>query len=150
MKITLQQTDKNVETEIIIRYHKMTPELSRILELLSVKSNRLTGITEENQQILFAPQEVLYFESVDGILYAYLQNQVYRMREKLENVISQYETFGFIRCSRTMAVNLYQVERLKSESGGRILATLQNGEQIIISRKYAGVLRKQLKSESRR
>lgn len=146
MKLTIQKTTEIREEEIIIRYHKMTPELANILNFLSIKNTRLTGINEYDQKILFTPHEVFYFESVDGVLYAYLKNEVYRIKEKLEDIISQYKPFGVIRCSRTMAVNLYLIERLKSEPGGRILATLQNGEQIIISRKYAGLLRNELRN----
>lgn len=146
MKVTIQKTGERIEDEIIIRYHKMTPEISRIMNLLSIKNKRLTGLNADNQKVLFTPHDVFYFESVDGVLYAYLENEVYRIREKLDEIISQYENIGIIRCSRTMAVNLYLIERLKSEPGGRILATLQNEEQIIISRKYAGILRNKLKN----
>lgn len=146
MKVTVQKTVESGEEEIIIRYHKMTPELENILNFLSSKNTKLTGINEQNQKILFTPHEVFYFESVDGVLYAYLENAVYRIKDKLEDIILQCQAFGVIRCSRTMAVNLYLIERLKSEPGGRILATLQNGEQIIISRKYAGILRNELRN----
>jgi DNA-binding LytR/AlgR family response regulator len=47
-----------------------------------------------------------------------------------------------------MAVNLYKVDWLKSQPGGRILAALKNGEKVVISRKYAETLREQLRRGS--
>ena len=145
MKITLQKTDTG-EDEIIIRYREMTREISDAVKLLSGTGPRLSGVKEDGgERYYFAPGEVYYFESVDGRLYAYLEKEVYRLREGLEEISEQYADLGIVRCARTMAVNLYQVEWLKSQPGGRILAALRNGERIVISRRYAGELRRQLR-----
>ena len=145
MKITLQKIETE-EEEIIIRYREMTREISDVMKLLSGTDGRLSGVKEdEGRQYYFALEEVYYFESVDGRLYAYLEKAVYRLREGLEEIAEQYAQRGIVRCARTMAVNLYQVEWLKSQPGGRILASLRNGEQIVISRRYAGELRRQLR-----
>ncbi len=149
MKITLQKVESGNE-EILIRYCEMTQEISDVIKRFSGAS-RLAGTKEDAQKIYyFVPEEVYYFESVDGMVYACLEKEVYRVRTKLEQLVYQYEPLGFVRCSRTMAVNLYKVEWLKSQPGGRILAALQNGEKIVISRKYAENLREQLKKGSRR
>lgn len=145
MKITLQKVDREDE-EIIIKYHEMTREISDVVKMLSGSGRRLSGTEEgERQTYYFAPEEAYYYESVDGATYAYLERKVCRIKEKLEDLLYQYGNLGIVRCSRTMAVNLYKVEWLQSQPGGRILATLQNGERIVISRKYAVSFRKQLK-----
>ena len=41
--------------------------------------------------------------------------------------------------------NIYRIDHLKSEPGNRILATMENGEKVMISRKYAKGLRQILK-----
>ncbi|MCR2048857.1 LytTR family transcriptional regulator DNA-binding domain-containing protein [Acetatifactor muris] len=145
MKITLQKVDGE-EEEVIIRYREMTWEISDVVRLLSGGGRRLSGVKEDGEaRYYFTPEEVYYFESVDGRIYAYLEKAVYRIRESLEDISEQYAELGIVRCSRTMAVNLYQVEWLKSQPGGRILASLRNGENIVISRRYAGELRRQLR-----
>jgi len=150
MKITLQKVDSGDE-EIIIRYEEMTRKISDVIKLLSDSDNRIAGTKEDTRQMYyFAPEEVYYFESVDGVVYAYLEKEVYRVREKLEEIVYQYGDLGIARCTRTMAANLYKVEWLKSQPGGRILAELQNGEKIMISRKYAEPLRRQLRRGSGR
>lgn len=149
MKITLQKVDSGQE-EVIVRYHNMTSELSEAVRLLSGIGDRLSGTKgEEGRVYHFMPGEVFYFESVEGATYAYLEKETYRVREKLEELLCRYGEQGIVRCARTMAVNLYQVEWLKSQPGGRILAELVNGERILISRKYAQALRERLKRGSR-
>ena len=41
-------------------------------------------------------------------------------------------------------VNLHRIRRLVSQGGGRIEATLETGEKLIVSRRYAPLLRERL------
>ena len=80
MKVTLNKIQTG-EEEIIVNYKNMTPELSELLHKLSLQNTRLTGFSEKGEQmVVFSAEEVLYFESVDGITYAYLEQAVYRLR----------------------------------------------------------------------
>lgn len=153
MKIVMQQISEG-EEEFIIRYKEMNAELESILHFVQGQGVKLAGIKEgcDGQLFLLVPGEIYYFESVDGNIYAYLKDGVYRIREGLNEILARYEARGFFRCSRTMLVNIYKIEHLKSEPGSRILATLMNGEKVMISRKYAKELRALLKrgKESKR
>lgn len=145
MRIVLQKVEAGDE-EVVIRYHEMTREVSDIIKMFSRGDSRLGGTKEDLRQIYyFAPEDVFYFESVDGVVYACLEEEVYRVREKLEELVYQYGELGIVKCSRTMAVNLYKVEWLRSQPGGRIMASLKNGEKVVISRRYAEELRNRLK-----
>lgn len=55
---------------------------------------------------------------------------------------------GFFRCSKSMVINIYRINKLKSMSGNRIDVTMDNGEHVIISRRYAKELRSTLKGEA--
>jgi DNA-binding LytR/AlgR family response regulator len=148
MKIILQKTDSG-EEEIIIRYREMTRKISDVVKLFSDSDSRMAGTKDDARQVYyFAPEDVYYFETVEGVAYAYLEKEVYRLREKLEEIVYRYGELGIARCTRTMAVNLYKVDWLKSQPGGRILAALKNGEKVVISRKYAETLREQLRRGS--
>lgn len=143
-KVTLRQVSPDDE-EIIIKYSELTPKLEAAIELLSDSPRRLYGTADgETEKQLFNPSEALYFESVDSYVYVYLADKVLRVQGKLDGLLVMLERRGFIRCSRTMIVNIYKIARLKSEAGGRILASLENGEQILISRRYASGLRERL------
>ena len=61
---------------------------------------------------------------------------------ELEGMLGQD---GFFRCSKAFIVNLDKIVSLRSEMGNRIDAKLENGEHLIISRRYAKELRAILK-----
>ncbi len=145
MKIILEQISDG-EEEMIIRYKEKGTKLQAILHFVENQEEKLSGFKEgEDRQLsLLVPGEIDYFESVDKAVFAYLDRGVYRVKESLNDLLLKYEDSGFIRCSRTMVVNIYKMNQLKSEAGGRILATLHSGEKILISRKYAVALRNRL------
>ena len=146
MKVTIQQVPKG-EEEIIVRYSEKDAETAAVLELLEARSTQLCGVLEETgESVMFSVGDVYYFESVDSVLYAYLENAVYRLNGRLDSAADRYAPQGFARCSRVMAVNLYRIARLKSLGAGRILATMMNGENVVISRRYAGELRRRLRT----
>lgn len=145
LKVTLQQIDKGNE-EVIIRYRQMTEHLAGIVEYLEGKSEKLSG-TKDGQQFFVSIQDILYLESVDGITYFYTKGEVYRTGHTLALFETLYAQDGFFRCSKSVMLNIYRIRRLKSMSGNRIDATMDNDEHIVISRRYARELRNILKEE---
>lgn len=143
MKITINHIPQG-EDEIIVNYSKMTPRLQCILDSLYERERKLVG-WQEGQQVLWKPADILYLESVDGKTFAYTAREVCRVDMSLAEVEAFAETAGFFRCSKSMIINIYRVNRLKSLAGNRIDAQLENGEHIIISRNYAAAFRRRLK-----
>ena len=82
------------------------------------------------------------------VTYLYTSMEVYRTNMSLAAVESLYMDEGYFRCSKSMIINIYHIEKLKSESGNRIDAMMDNGEHVIISRRYAKELRSILKGDS--
>jgi len=142
----LQQIEKGKE-EIIIRYRQMTERLEHIVEYLEGQNEKLSG-TKDGQRFLINIQDILYLESVDGATYFYTKKEVYRTGHTLALFEGLYAQEGFFRCSKSMMLNIYRIEKLKSIPGNRIDATMDNGEHIVISRRYAGELRSLLKEEA--
>ena len=51
----------------------------------------------------------------------------------------------FLRVSKSVIVNLMKIKAIKPALNGRFIAVLQNGEEVIISRKYVSALKNKLK-----
>lgn len=146
MKVTLQQIDRGSE-EVIIRYRRMTDQLAGIIEYLEGKSEKLAGM-KDGQQFFVNIQDILYLESVDGVTFFYTKNEAYRTGYTLTLFETLYVQEGFFRCSKSGMLNIYRIRKLKSMSGNRIDAMMDNGEHIVISRRYAGELRRILREEA--
>ncbi len=143
MKLTMNRIRQGSE-EVIIRYREMTPQIEAIAGMVQGTGQKLWGIWQE-ERILISPEEVFYLESVDGASFVYLKDKVCRVSGGVGELAALYAGRGFFRCSKSMALNIHRIERLKSEPGNRIRATMENGEQVMISRKYSGQLRQILK-----
>ena len=143
MKLRMNRITEG-EEEVKIYYREMNEQIEAIVGLVEGFSQKISA-QWENQRILIKPEEVLYLESVDSVTYIYLADKVAKVDKSLAEFTLRYENRGFFRCSKSMVLNIYKISYLKSESGNRIRATMENGEQVMISRKYAKMLRMVLK-----
>lgn len=139
MRLILTHIEEG-EEEVIIRYREMNNQIREIAGIVQGKERRMRAVWEE-KEIFLLPDEVYYFENVDGVTYAYLADKVARVGKSLKELAFSYEKKGFFRCSKSMVLNIRRIDYLKSEPGNRIRATMENGEQVMISRKYAKELR---------
>ena len=143
MNIDIKQISEGEES-IVIRYRELTPGLSRIIGILNNGENKLWG-KSDGENFSVSLDEILYLETVDDKLFAYTGDKVVRIEGSLSSFMSDVSDDSFFRCSKSMIINLNHVSALKSLSSNRIDATLENGEHIMISRRYASDFRKLLR-----
>ena len=74
MKLTLQQITKGQE-EVIVRYYERNEEVESLIRRIEQKNDKLLVVVED-KKILVAPEDVLYLESVDNIVYVYTKKIV--------------------------------------------------------------------------
>ncbi len=132
------------EESIVIRYREMTPSVNKIISILQNEKTKIWGKTHD-QNVCIQTEEILYLESVDDKVFAYTENCVLRIEGSLNSFIMEMQDESFFRCSKSMIINVNRVVSLKSLSSNRIDATMEGGEHIIISRRYAVAFRKLLK-----
>lgn len=142
MKVEVQITSLE-EEKIVIYCKEITKEINAIRQILEIRDQTLLGY-QDDKNILIMPEEILYFEAVDKKIFAYTKDSYYRVNQSLEQLEERYEGLGFFRCSKAMIVNLQFIAHFQSMIGNRIIATMENGEEVIISRHYAKLLRQRL------
>ncbi len=145
MKLTLQQITKGQE-EIIVRYFERNEEIDSLIRRIEQKNDKIL-VVKEDKKILIKPSDVLYLESVDNTVYLYTEDEVGKTSLTLATAESVYAEEGFFRCSKSMVINIYHISYLKSIPGNRVDVTMDNGEHVIISRRYVKTLRSILKGE---
>lgn len=143
MRLSMEKISHG-EDEVIIRYRRMNEQIEAIAAMVQGMEPKIHA-SEDGKQFLLQPEEIFYLESVDGATFAYLKERVCRVSAGLGELAACFAGRGFFRCSKSMVLNIYKISYLKSEPGNRIRATMENGEQVMISRKYAKQLRQTLK-----
>ncbi len=81
---------------------------------------------------------------MDDRVFVYTAGAVYQAACSLTALELRWESVGLFRCGKSTVLNPNAVQSLRSRPAGRIEAVLQTGEKIIISRRYAPVLREKL------
>ena len=137
-EIVKDRTDESVKVEIHCR--EVTAEVSK---LKSHIDNYRSGITasDEDSTCIVALEDIFYIESVDKKTYIYTKEKVLSTDKRLYELEALLDDRNFFRCSKSVIINLSKVVKLKPEITRNILATLENGEVVIISRRYAGELK---------
>ena len=108
--------------------------------------SRFWGRTED-KTVCANYDEILYLESVDEKVFACTKDQVLRIDGTLHSFLTETDDEAFFRCSKSMVINVDRVVSLKSLSSNRIDAVMENGEHIIISRRYASEFRRLLRGD---
>lgn len=139
LRITVEQAE---EESLVLRCPDPdAPHIRALLSLLRDADKRIPARSQDAQCFLH-PGDVLYAEYVDRNVFLYTRDSVLTTPLSLAEL--EALSHAFVRCAKAMVVRLGAITYLKSMAGGRILATLQNGEQILISRHYASALRSAL------
>ena len=86
----------------------------------------------------------MYVEAVDRKTFVYTNTDTYESELKLYELEQQLAERDFLRISKQSIVNLRKIKSLKTDVNRKIRITLQNGEQIVVSRMYSDELRRKL------
>ena len=142
-KITIKQTGKDDEEEIIIKCHEINDEVLSIVNRLKKNETILLG-SKNNEVFRLSLKDVFYIESVDNKTFICLQKNVYESKLKLYEIEEQIQNTKFFRCSKSMILNIAKIRSVSPAINGRFEAKLINGETVIISRQYVPQLKKRL------
>ncbi len=145
MKIDIRKITDGEES-VVIRYKEPNPTVNRIIEILDSDAAKLWGKTD-SETVSIDLSEILYLESVDDRVFVYTKDKVIRIDGSLNSFMNGAKSEVFFRCSKSMVININRVLSLKSLSSNRIDATMEGGEHIIISRRYASEFRRILKGD---
>ncbi|NLZ26634.1 MAG: LytTR family transcriptional regulator [Chloroflexi bacterium] len=143
MKIEIDVDDKYTDTEVIIRTPKITQEIEKMIALMRM-INMQIGVKYNDETYLLDIEKILYIDTVDRKTLVYTEDEIYESDLKLYEIEMELVERDFLRVSKQTIVNLRKVKSLRAEFDRKIRLTLQNGEQIIVSRMYSDELRRKL------
>lgn len=137
MKVLIREIVNASEEQVIIECVRVTPEIEEIRAFALSRGKGLSGVSDGGQMERIALEDVFYFEAVDEKVFACTADKVYEIKRRLYDVEQAYERYDFVRCSKSVVLNLMKLGSISPALGGRYTAHMQNGEKLMISRKYA-------------
>lgn len=148
MKITLNQDPSWPETEVIINCPQADEDILRLVALLRVFQKKLVGIRDGERRLLDV-KDILYIDTADKKTFLYTAQAVYESALRLYELEDGLRDLDFLRVGRSCIINFRHVRSVRPELGGRWLVTMDNGEQVGVSRQYAGELNAKLRELER-
>ena len=143
MKLTIDKNELYLDPEIIVKCKEIDDLLQDIISYIGIADKKMVG--EVDGELFFIPlNNILYFESVDKVVYIYTDKQVYRSSAKLYVLEEQLADTYFSRVSKTTILNLKKLNSVRSAKNAKLEGLLINKEKILISRQYVAEIKKRL------
>ena len=143
MKLTIDKNELYLDPEIIVKCKEIDDVLQDIISYIGIADKKMVG--EVDGELFFIPlNNILYFESVDKVVYIYTDKQVYRSSAKLYVLEEQLAETYFARVSKTTILNLKKLNSVRSAKNAKLEGLLINKEKILISRQYVTEIKKRL------
>ena len=120
-----------------LEYIRLTKDFEEIKEYVRHKGDTLTGYRQTKEKVSVRIEDILYFETVDGLVFAYTVDCVYEIKGRLYQVEEKVNKRNICRASKTMLVNVEHIISVRTALNGRLYARMENGEEILITRRYA-------------
>ena len=148
MKITLNQDPAFPETEVIINCPQADEDVLRLVAMLRVYQKKLVGV-QDGERHLLDVKDILYIDTADKKTFLYTGKEVYESALRLYELEDALRELDFLRAGRSAIVNFRRIRSICPELGGRMLVTMDNGEQVYVSRQYAGEMKEKLRELER-
>lgn len=143
MKINLDIDGKYDDIEVIIRAPHLNNDIERMVAIMRMIDMQI-AVRKDNETFLLDTDKILYVEAVERKTFVYTNTDTYESELKLYELEQELVERDFLRISKQSIVNLRKIKSLKTDVNRKIRITLQNGEQIVVSRMYSDELRRKL------
>ena len=147
MDVRLTQIGTEEPELVDIRFWQMTEQVREIASFVRMTQDGI-ACTMDGKLYRVPVAELLYAEAVDNRVFAYTAADVFEVRMRLYELEQALKGHRFLRISKQTLVNLMKVESIRPALNGRFTSRLQNGEDVIVTRKYVANLKQTLREGS--
>ena len=143
MRIIIESPQPGDEDVVIVRCASPDQRFISMLLAYQTANTELTGYMDD-RIVRLNYQDVYYFEANENRVFAYCHSDVFEVKYKLYELEEMFVPLDFVRCSKSLIVNMEKIEYLSPLFSGKLEAHLKNGEKIVISRQYVHSLKAKL------
>lgn len=142
MKVKLQYVDSPEEECAVLKICENHPEIIKLQEIIEKGTYQTMTIPcfLGEQRYSISCEHILYFETTQELLFVHTGSKIYEAKKRLYE-LEEMLPKQFVRVSKSVIMNLKQVEYYSPIANGLMKATFYNGEETYISRKYLRLLR---------
>lgn len=143
LKIEIKEDTAFRDTVIQITCSQMDSRILKILAMLQVFNEKITGV-QNGETYLLNAADILYIDTADKKTFLYTKREVFETPLRLYELEERLEPDDFIRVSKSALVNFAKIKSLRPDMGGRMRLTMENNEVVVASRQYVPNIKKKL------
>ncbi len=143
MRIQVEIRGDVPETVVTVTCRERTAEIDKLVAALKITERKLT-VTKGGCVTVLDLEQILYMESVEGNCFVYTAEHAYESDSRLYELERQLGQYLFFRIGKSVIVNLKNIVSIQAYVDRRLLLTMNNGEQLVVSRQYADDMKEAL------
>jgi DNA-binding LytR/AlgR family response regulator len=154
MKITINPDSSVTETEVLIKCSRVDDEVLHAVAVLSVFEEKtppqeaLIGFAAGKRFIIDAAR-LIYIDTVDKRCFLYTDDGVFESSLKLYELeallcVDTSLSGNFMRGGKSCLFNFNKIKSIESDLDRRLILTMENEMQVVVSRKYSSQVKQKL------
>lgn len=148
MNISFQTDDSldPTDLEVVVRAAQFTPEVAALLAKLNQLGQRsqTLPVNLDEQTVLIPEADIVAVEVFRNNITIHTLNRDYTTRGTLKKLLTRLDATTFRQINRSIVINLNHLELLEVAFSGNLLAKMQTGLKLTVSRGYVADLKRYL------
>ena len=145
MRIEKRQVEGQPLT-VIIEYPEWNESVDSLVRKIGRMDLSFVGKTDDGS-VNVSISDIYYIENVERKLFLYTKDEVFRFDGTMADIESRIEETGLVRISRTCIMNTGYLSQIRQIRNSHLEAVMENGEILIVSRKYLPDIKRIFKKE---
>lgn len=137
IKVVERLVTNREEECVILEYVEPNKEFRDIKEFINSRGQQILVHTDQKESRILSVSDILYFEAVGELVFAYTSKDVYEVKQRLYQIEQKVGSMNVMRASKSILINLSHLISVRPALNGRLYGKMKNGEEILISRGYA-------------
>ena len=143
VKISYIEPEKTERAELyVVRGHQSLETLVQVIEKESYKE-KVLYVTDKDEKYQISFTHIFFIESIGEKILVHTEKKVFQCKKRLYELEKELPEY-FSRISKSVILNLRQVEYYRPQLNGIMKANLYNREEVYISRKYLREIRSKI------
>ena len=126
---------------VIIEYSEYNDSVAGLVRRIG-SMDVAFSVSVDGRQTRIDLADVYYIENVDRKMFVYTGSDVYRLDATMAQTEEMSADTDLVRISRTCIINTGHLREIRQVKNSHLEAVLDNGEMLIVSRKYLQDIKK--------
>ena len=136
-----QRQVKDQPLTVIVEYPEYDRSVDNLISKIKNMSISITG-KSDGKTVSIDISDIYYIENVERKIFLYSRKDVYRYDGSMADIDSSIADTDLVRISRTCFMNVSHLKEIMQIKNSHLEAVLDNGEKLIVSRKYLKDIKK--------